>query len=165
MRNSDRATKYQLGDSLPGVNMRCAEPESDDWKTELPFVTVPPGAEGLAVTRTISWERLLQHRGKTPPLDKQPQPEDEYELYFASGRRETFIDWWNWGNLDGDLKDRKLVNLVNPKLNGVKDPALPPPPTLLPFDAWGEECDDSGNDFVRLLIILDTTPVLVKFVD
>ncbi|KAK2592121.1 hypothetical protein QQS21_010192 [Conoideocrella luteorostrata] len=165
MRNSDRATKYLLGDSLPGINMQYAELELDDWKTELPFATVPPGAEGLTVTRAISWERLLQHRGKAPSLDKQPQPGDEYELYFAPGRLEPFTDWWNWGDLDGDLKDRKLVNLVNPSLNGVKDPALPLPPTLLPFDAWGEGSDDSGNDFVRLLIILDTTPILVKFVN
>lgn len=163
MRNCDDATKYLLGDSLPGVHMRYAEPKSDDWKTELPFVTVPSGTQGLTVTKTISWGRLLQQRGKAPAVDKKPQPGDEYELFFCPGRRGSFTDWWNWGDLDGDLKDRKLVSLVNPKLNGVKDPALPLPPILLPFDAWGEDFDDDGNELVRLLIILDTTPVLVRF--
>lgn len=164
MRTKDGPEKYLLGDALPGVHMRYPEPESDDWKTELPFATVPPGDEGLTVTKAITWKQLLQHRGKPPQPDKQPQPGDEYSLHFARGRRETFIDWWNWGDLEGDLKDRKLVNLVDPKLNGVEDPQPPPPPTLLPFEAWGEECDESGNDFVRLLNILDTAPLVVKFV-
>ncbi len=159
------APKYLLGDPLPGVHLKYSGPQSDDWKSELPFVTVPPGEGGVTVTKAISWGRLLEIRGKTPSPERQPQPEDEYELYFAPGARGIFTDWWNWGDLDTDLKDRKLVDLVNPELNGVKDPPLPSPPILLPFESWGEVEDDDGNSFVRLLVLLDTTPISVKFVD
>ncbi|KAI9148916.1 hypothetical protein HJFPF1_10960 [Paramyrothecium foliicola] len=111
----------------------------DDWKTRLPFVTVPPGAEGLTMSRTITWEQLLQYLGQRLLLGKKPQPGAEYELYFSTGRRETFIDRRNWGDLGSDLKDKRLVNLVNPKLNGVEDPAPPSPPTMLLYYACGDE--------------------------
>jgi hypothetical protein len=159
------ADKYLLGDPLFGVHMRYAIPSSDDWKTELPFVTIPPGSEGLTVTKTITWEHFLQARGKAVSEERRPRPGDEYELVLCKGRRETFTEWWNWGDLQTDLKDRRLVNLVNPKLNGVEHADPPPEPILLPYAAWEEECDDEGNDFVRLLVHLDTTPVVVRFIE
>lgn len=158
--------KYLLGDPLPGVHMRYAEPKSDDWKDELPFITIPPGDEGFTATRTISWERLFQHPSGNPVSQEQrPRAGDEYELCLTGGRKETFTDWWGWGDLEGNLKDRKLVDLVNPKLNGVEDPKPPPPHIVLPYGAWDEDYDDNGNQFVHLLIHLDTTPVILKFVE
>ncbi|KAI9148786.1 Anther-specific proline-rich protein APG [Paramyrothecium foliicola] len=165
MESKNNPQKYLLGGPLTGVHMRYAEPDADNWKKILPFVTIPPGDEGLTVTKSISWKHLRQYRGKSLPPDKEPRPGDAYEVRFSEARRETFIGWWNWGGLEGDLKLRKLINLVDSKLNGVEDPAPPSPPILLPYGAWDGECDNAGNDSVRLLNILDITSLSVRFID
>jgi hypothetical protein len=56
--------KLLLSDPLHGFHMRYDGPKSDDWKTEMPFATIPGGDEGLTVTKTITWKRLLQTRGE-----------------------------------------------------------------------------------------------------
>jgi hypothetical protein len=157
--------KSMLGDPLSGINMHYAEPKSDDWKTELNFATVPPGDEGLTVTRTVSCRALLKARGK----DKGPEPGEEYDLRLSRGRRTALTIWWNWGDLEHDLKERKLVDLVDPRLNSSEQhpprAPSPPPPILLPFGSWDDDADDEGRSMVWLFVHLDTTPVLVKFVE
>lgn len=156
--------KYLLGDPITGVHMRYKEPESDDWKTERPFATIPPG-EGFTVTKTISRKRLLKALGFRPPGNENPKPGEQYDLFFVPGRNEPFTHWWNWGDLEGDLKDRKLVDIVDPRLNGIKNAPLPEPPILLPFKSWEHDEDEEGRFIVRLLAHYDTTPVVVKFVE
>jgi len=159
----DVSGKSLLGDPLFGGHMRYAEPKSDDWKTEYSFATIPPD-DGLTVIRTITRERILKAWGVRPPGNEKPKPGEEYELYFAPGRREPFTLWWNWGDLDGDLKDRKLVDMVDPRLNGIENAPPPEPPIMLPFKSWEDTEDEEGRIIVRLLAHYDTTPVVVKFV-
>ncbi|OIW31473.1 hypothetical protein CONLIGDRAFT_667392 [Coniochaeta ligniaria NRRL 30616] len=155
--------KNLLGDPLTGVHMRYREPTSDDWKTEMPFATIPPG-EGLTVTETVSGARILKAHGFRPPGNDKPRPGEEYDLHFAPGRNEPFTDWWNWGDLEGDLKHRKLVDVVDPRLNGIQNAPPPEPPALLPFKSWEDNEDEEGRRRIRLLAHYDTTPVVVEFV-
>jgi hypothetical protein len=99
------------------------------------------------------------------PEKRRPRPGEEYDVFFIRGRREAFTDWWNRGDLETDLKERKLIDLYNPKVNGIADPKPPLPPDLLSYASWEDEYDLAGNQIVRLLIILDTMPVVLKFVD
>jgi hypothetical protein len=156
--------KALLGDPLSGGHMRYAEPTSDDWKTELPFATIPPG-EGLTVTKTITCGRLLKAWGFRAQGNEKPKAGEECELYFTPSRREPLTLWWNWGDLEGDLKDRKLVDMVDPRLNGIENASPPEPPVLLPFKSWEDTEDQQGRMIVRLLAHYDTTPVVVKFVE
>ncbi|KAK4206348.1 hypothetical protein QBC37DRAFT_435092 [Rhypophila decipiens] len=168
MTSVDDKSRHLLGDPLAGINMNHREPLTDDWKTVLPFFTIPP-SDGITVTRDISYRDLLARWGKPvpPEADSYPKPGEEFELRFASDvacRKETFTDWWNWGDLEGDLRHVKLIDMPNPKVN-TAGPTEPPEGSLLPFASWDDEADDEGNWMVRLQVHMDTTPVLVRFVE
>ncbi|KAM7185201.1 hypothetical protein V8F33_012544 [Rhypophila sp. PSN 637] len=169
MTSVDNKSRHLLGDRLAGINMNHREPLTDDWKTVLPFVTIPPSSDGITVTRDISYRDLFARWGKPvpPEADEYPKPGEEFELRFASEgacRKETFTDWWNWGDLEGDLRHVKLIDMPNPKVN-TAGPTEPPEGSLLPFASWDDEADDEGNWMVRLQVRVDTTPVLVRFLE
>ncbi|KAK3311939.1 hypothetical protein B0H66DRAFT_570953 [Apodospora peruviana] len=161
-------SRFLLGDPLTGINMRYIEPISDNWKTELPFITIPPlESEGITIAREITYGDLFAKWGKPIPKETNSYPKvgEEFELRFAEGgRKESFTDWWNWGDLEGDLKEVKLIDMPNPKVNP-RGPKAPPEGSLLPFASWEDEADDEGNWMVRLQVHIDTTPVVVRFVE
>lgn len=158
-----------LGDPLGYSHyLHLVQPDADDWKIVLPFVTIPPGEDGLTVLREIKWKDLLggHDDGRSEGnSDWRPEPGEEYNMTWSRGRYRLHTTWWNWGDLEGNLKDKRLVNMVDPRLNGVQNPGPPPPDVVLPYDSWKDRRDGDRNTYVWLQMHLDTKPLTVQFVE
>ncbi|CAJ2509138.1 Uu.00g141640.m01.CDS01 [Anthostomella pinea] len=148
---------------------RCGRRERQNHS----YVTVPPGDEGLTFQKGISWGSLLRPYGRPLPENVEPVIGDRYDLVFAKNeRREPFTQWWNFGDLESDLKDKKLVHYMPrpdpaPVSSGEEDesPQFSPDSVVLPFKAWEDYRDEDRDTFVRLAVHFDTTPVEIVFVE
>jgi len=145
---------------------RFAEPDRDDWQKQLAFITIPSLASGQSyeVTRNLSRGELLMYDKRNPPVV--PLPGEEYELALDCESARAFrVDWWNWGSLEDELKGKKLIAWVDPRLNDIEDRTPPGDPYVLSYAAWDDIEDDDGNEMVWLEIEQDKTPVTVRFVE
>jgi len=81
-----------------------AESQSADLKQRLPprLLTIPAEGE-VKVTHDLSLSRIFQHEQVLKPQDVVGE---EWRLGIQSGYVGT--TWWCWGDLDGDLRDKKL---------------------------------------------------------
>jgi hypothetical protein len=144
------------------LRIHWADPyPADNWRDLMGFVTIPSYASGeeLLVTRTLEREDLFS---KTwAGTYNIPRPGEEFELGLDS---DFYVEWWNWGDLEGDLKDKKFVVLPNPKYSDRDDPP-PPDPYLLPYACWDDFEDDEGREMIYLQIDQSEETKRVKFVD
>lgn len=163
MRSVTEASKTLLGDPLASMRHHFTQPDRDDWQKQLGFITIPSQASGQSyeVTHYLTRSELRSRHD-----DQEPLPGEEYELVLdCEGARAFTIEWWNWGGLEDDLKGKKFINWVDPRLNGIEDRTPPGDPYVLSYAAWEDLEDDEGNDMVRLEVEQNKTPVKVRFVE
>ena len=137
---TDPAKGLPLAHPSSAVRVHWKFPAEDDWREVMEFVTIPAenSGESLRVTRILERKWLLQGATK-------PEPGEQYRL---SVNADCFVAWWNWGSLDGALKDAKLVHVPSPAISDRKDSELKPN-EILSYGAWEVE-DDEGNEMVYL---------------
>ncbi|KAI3337148.1 hypothetical protein HD806DRAFT_29219 [Xylariaceae sp. AK1471] len=68
------------------------------------FITIPGDESTVTVTHTLNWERIFKYEGKHAKDDLVPGEK------FDIGTRKDYLGtmWWCWGDLETDLKDKKL---------------------------------------------------------
>ncbi|KAI1809592.1 hypothetical protein GGS20DRAFT_274405 [Poronia punctata] len=68
------------------------------------FVTIPGDGSTVTVTHTLNWERIFRYEEKRSKGDLVPGER------FHIGIRKDYLGtmWWCWGDLETDLKDKKL---------------------------------------------------------
>ncbi|KAI9811402.1 MAG: hypothetical protein M1826_003192 [Phylliscum demangeonii] len=152
-----------LGRPHPSYRVHFKEPDGrEDWRTQMAFMTVPSWASGQSVTV----RRVLERRFLFPPADHDadaliPRPGDAFDLLLDA---DIVVAWWNWGDLERDLKEKKFVNWPDPRLNDRHDPP-PPEPYLLPYACWEPPEDEDGNEMVYLDVEQDPAPRRIRFVE
>ena len=78
------------------------------------------------------------------------------------------VRWWNWGDLEGDLKGKVLGDRTDPSLNSMDretERKKLPDNLVLPYAAWEDFEDEEGNEFVWLEVEFDETSMGVKVVE
>jgi len=76
------------------------------------------------------------------------------------------IAWWNWGDLQGELKGKKLGSVGDPKLNDKdreEERKKLDDDFELGYEDWKDVEDDEGNDMVWLEVQFDEGVVEVDF--
>lgn len=132
----------------------------EDWKEKLGFVTIPCASSGQSynIERAVDLSQLLEDP---------PKPGDAFEINLSSAQfeRGPGIEWWNWGNLEGDLKGKKLGWRGDPKLNEKsreEEGKKLPHDLVLSFENWRDAEDDEGNQMVWLEIVFGSDRDLVR---
>ncbi|WEW57134.1 hypothetical protein PRK78_002594 [Emydomyces testavorans] len=138
-------------------------PDEDDWQQKLGFITLPPAASGgsYSVTREVNFTELLgadvsQKVGTIFGLELHPSG-----LMGTPG-----IEWWNWGDLEGELKGKNLGYRGDPKLNDKnrEEEKKTLGDIVLPFGCWEDTEDDEGNEMVWLEVEFDNQVIDVELV-
>ncbi|KAH8731121.1 hypothetical protein GQ44DRAFT_822694 [Phaeosphaeriaceae sp. PMI808] len=138
-------------------------PRAKDWQQEASFVTIPALNSG----HTYNVDRKLNL--STVPINRRPRLVCGETVYFKLVRGYYFpildISWWNWGDLEGDLKSKKLGHRKDPKSRGrnrEEEKKRLPDELVLGYDNWRDTEDDQGNRMVRLEVEFDETPMRVQ---
>ena len=80
------------------------------------FETVPPPEQGaLIIKHDISLDRLFRFSHYLKAADVQPG--ENFRIYM-NPRRALQCPWWAFGDMDGDLKDKKFAKWTLPDENG-----------------------------------------------
>lgn len=165
LRSISNPSKMLLGDRRGAYWVHESEPDTDNWQSHYGFITIPSQASGhnYQLTRHITRDDIFW-RSKDNP-EAASRPGEEFDLVLDLNTRYFGVQWWNWGSLEDDLKEKKFIDLPDPHVNGREDRTPPPDPYLLPFGCWEDREDDEGNEMVFLEVESDSTPVRVKFVE
>lgn len=80
------------------------------------FDTIPAQGQGeLTINDDLALERMFKHEHKLKPADIKPG--EKFRVLMTS-RRLNSISWWAFGDLAGDLKDKKFSRWWLPDENG-----------------------------------------------
>lgn len=92
-----------------------AQPEERDFRDQMSFITVPSleSGESFSMTRQFPMDSVLLEREKEGCA--MPEPGEEFTVQLRS---ECHVEWWNWGSLQGDLREKKFINLPHPSVSG-----------------------------------------------
>lgn len=128
-----------------------------DLREKLSFATIPPGNEAVTVSRAVTW-RDVRRLGIDPIApDKIPLPGDLYNLCLVAGYARKHYIWWNWGDLEGDLKGKTFKNS--------HDRESAPDNEMASYGYGSKRSDFEHNHLIHLLIHMDTTPQVMEFID
>ncbi|KAF2175778.1 hypothetical protein K469DRAFT_701474 [Zopfia rhizophila CBS 207.26] len=141
------------------------EPAEGDWQQKLGFVTIPPASSGksYSVTREIELGEVFETDG----LVKE-RGVFEVKLDDMSFKKSPGIEWWNWGDLEGEFKGKKLSYRADPKLNDKnreEERKKLPDDVVLPYGCWKNTEDDEGNQMAWLEVDFDERPLRVEIVE
>ncbi|KAI1158793.1 hypothetical protein F5B18DRAFT_66229 [Nemania serpens] len=79
--------------------------ESPDWRERgCRFITVPGNGLCVTVTHRLDWTRIFQFERKRTKDDLIPG--ERFEIRMGKGNLGCM--WWCWGDLESDLKDKRL---------------------------------------------------------
>ncbi|KAI0384096.1 hypothetical protein F5Y04DRAFT_235712 [Hypomontagnella monticulosa] len=106
------------------------------------FITVPGDGSSVEVTHRLSWERIFRYEEKRTKADLEPG--EKFEMSINRGYLGTI--WWCWGDLEGDLKGKKLHEWQPGSFSGQK-----------PSDEFVKEGNLVLGEELRLLDLEDVT--------
>ncbi|KAI4160836.1 MAG: hypothetical protein LQ342_005361 [Letrouitia transgressa] len=100
----DTEKRISLGNLKPhfahGADVKSPDLKQREW---LRFITIP--AEGhVQITHNMPIDRMFKYEDRLTKNDLQPG--ETYRFHLNSGY--VGSSWWCWGDLDTDLKDKKL---------------------------------------------------------
>jgi hypothetical protein len=128
-----------------------------DWRKRMGFITIPSLASNdtFYIKRVLSRKELTSHDG--------PKAGEEFKVALSE---DTYVAWWNWGDVEDDLKDREFVCVPDPRLNGKERGEETPQPKiwLMSYGAWDVE-DEEGREMIYLQIEHEKDEQRVRFTD
>lgn len=133
-----------------------------DFKESLPFSTVPPG-DGLILERVVTWGNIFPGGYIIVPPERVPQPGDAYDVAIKEPLHRTGCPWWNWGSLDDDLKNKKLIS---PRSSRRSKPSSTEAEDEVRCFGYGPEDrkdGDGATPLANLIVHYDTTPQRIQF--
>lgn len=139
-------------------------PREEDWQQTLGFVTLPPAdsKRAYSVKREIDFAEIFK---STAFL----KPGVVFEFGLSPpGHRTPEVEWWNWGDLEGDLKGKVLSERCDPMLNDKdreEERKKLPENVVLACKSWEDKEDDQGNEMVWFEVVFDKREIKVEFVD
>ena len=77
-----------------------------DLREAWDFITVPPDGREITVKHFLPREVLRSYRQGSAEGDAQPEKGEVFVIGPSANALGTF--WWRWGDLDGDLADKKF---------------------------------------------------------
>ena len=127
-------------------------PNLREWPSQR-FATIPAHGQGeLIVKHDLPLERMFQYERILKPADIKPG--EKFRVRMDSFRLK-WVSWWAFGDLEGDLKDKKFAKWQLPGENGDMDDVMPgdkePDIERMQMEGWvfSERCDHlsvSGKD-------------------
>ncbi|PGH16324.1 hypothetical protein AJ79_01866 [Helicocarpus griseus UAMH5409] len=141
------------------------QPSERDWQETLGFATIPPAIskKSYDVVKEIDFAEVVADRGLL-----KVGVEFEFGLRGEPLRQTPGIEWWNWGDLEGELKGKVLGYVTDPRLNGwdrEEERRKLPGDFVLPFGCWEDSEDDDGNEMVWLEVVVDERRIRVEVVE
>ncbi|KAL8936590.1 MAG: hypothetical protein Q9216_004851 [Gyalolechia sp. 2 TL-2023] len=102
---SDPSKTINLGQWKPHHLQHGREPQSPNLRERdgLEFLTIPANGQ-VEVRHDMSIDRMFEHESDRRREDLKPG--ETYRFRVSSGYLGT--KWWCWGDLEGELKDKKL---------------------------------------------------------
>ena len=90
------------------------------------FETVPPLGEGeLVIKHELSLERIFRHLYSLKIEDVQPGEKFRIQM---NPKKLEFAEWWNFGDIQGDLQGKKFAVWELPGEDGVISNLMPSDP-------------------------------------
>ncbi|KAI0408282.1 hypothetical protein F4802DRAFT_549222 [Xylaria palmicola] len=86
------------------MNARARDHSEELRELGYRFITVPGDGSTTTVTHKLGWERIFEYEEKLTKDDLVPG--ESFMIRLPTNRLGTM--WWCWGDLDADLKDKKL---------------------------------------------------------
>ncbi|KAI1780709.1 hypothetical protein F4818DRAFT_14440 [Hypoxylon cercidicola] len=103
IRNADPSRSgISLGHFKVNKGSRTESPDLRDRGCR--FITIPGDGSWAEVKHKISWDRMFKYEEKLARTDLQPG--ERFEISINNGYLGTL--WWCWGDLEGELKRKKL---------------------------------------------------------
>ncbi|KAF8242094.1 hypothetical protein K440DRAFT_664987 [Wilcoxina mikolae CBS 423.85] len=115
--NKDNADKQlPLRKSTVGLVFHHKTPYTRDWREEMQFITIPSQESGRSVSVKLQLPRsaLLLPGPHGPALPGETYGLNLFDMYYKSDAsyrvkmQQSCIWWWQWGDLDKELKDKKF---------------------------------------------------------
>jgi hypothetical protein len=155
----------QLVFNSPAHRHNYRTPAEEDWQEVFGFVTLPSldSKGAYTIDREIDLSSLTEDCKPNLTTGETVQ----FKLVDWDYNNSPGIRWWNWGDVGGDLKGKRLGYETDPVLNGKdrEDQVNQLPEDLvLGYDNWKDTEDDEGNEMVRLEVHWDKTLCSVQVV-
>jgi hypothetical protein len=153
----------QLEYISPAMRINYQDPEEEDWQEKLGFITIPAMSSEAAYT--IDREIDLSYLSNECKPKLLEGGNIEFKLVNEAYKNSPKMAWWNWGDLEGDLKGKKLGYRSDPVLNDKdreEERKHLPNDLALGFDNWRDTEDDEGNEMIRLEVEWDNSTVSVQ---
>ncbi|KAI1174206.1 hypothetical protein F4777DRAFT_408331 [Nemania sp. FL0916] len=104
LRSTSQEPNKSISLGLFRVNGRPKSESPDLRERGCRFVTVPGDGSCVAVTHTLDWSRIFKYEDRRTKDDLVPG--ERFEIGMGKGSFGSM--WWCWGDLETDLKDKKL---------------------------------------------------------
>ena len=86
------------------VNRKWTETSNEMRERKAQLLTIPADGSSVTVSHALDWPRMFRYAERVTKDDLKPGD----RLKTKIEERYLRTDWWCWGDLEGDLKDKKL---------------------------------------------------------
>ncbi|KAF2690586.1 hypothetical protein K458DRAFT_454579 [Lentithecium fluviatile CBS 122367] len=156
----------RLRHTLPALRHNFRHPEVEDWQEKLGFVVLPSLESRIAYSVDHELDISSLFAENAPNLSHGHRV--DFYLEDSNFAHSPSIEWWNWGDLEGDLLGKKLGYVGDPLLNDKNredESKLLPADLVLGYENWRDFEDEESNPIVHLEVEFDVTPVSVWVVE